>query len=454
MITESQTLNMAILSVLVPLLVLSAGCMGFGYSTARDVVVLKLDGDGMQEWTRTIDRAPYDAGKDMAELADGELVIVGQNGTSWRSPGSPRMIRLSPDGKVIADRTSAGGFSRPCAVVADLDGGFTTLMQDGELTRFDRSGATIWTCTTAMREASSLTSLRDGGYLVGGYAIFQVPVTNRSSVAGEQTIPQPVITTATSRGSTASLEDTAALDAGITPLPSGAGRDPTTAPTFVISSYPPSTLEMRAQAVRYSPAGTPVWQRTYETGITAVWSAFEDPVDGTLLLAGPGPDTGRDYTVDLGMLHTDRDGVARTLVPLGQVEYHGSVQVRAVSDGVEVIASTKSAALPHPAFGVTSALLDPAGRVIAGLTLNASRVFNGSSDGGYISVGVPVGNGVSGYDSEVFLGPNGYTGFHALRFDAAGTLVWDHPLSIGSIQEVKRVIQTADGGYAILAMSK
>jgi hypothetical protein len=68
-------------------------------------------------------------------------------------------------------------------------------------------------------------------------------------------------------------------------------------------------------------------------------------------------------------------------------------------------------------------------------------------------VGVPVGNGVSGYDSEVFLGPDPYTGFHALRFDAAGTLAWDRPLSIGSIQEVKRVIQTADGGYAILAMS-
>ncbi|MEN6517925.1 MAG: hypothetical protein ABFC38_06995 [Methanospirillum sp.] len=430
------------------------GCMGFGYSPARDIVVLKLGGDGTQEWTRTIDRAPYDAGQDMAELAEGELVIVGQNGTSWRSPGSARVIRLLSDGKVIADRTSAGGFSRPRAVVADPDGGFTTLMQNGELTRFDRSGAAIWTCTTAMWEASSLTWLRDGGYLVGGYSPFQVWATNDSSVTGEQTIPQPVITAATWRGSTASLEDATPLDARITTLPTGARNRPTTAPTVAIPSYTPSTIEMRAQAVRYSPAGTLVWQRTYATGITAVWSAFEDPVDGTLLLAGPGPDTGRDYTVDLGMLHTDRDGVAGALVPLGQVEYHGSVQMRAVSDGIEVIASTKSAADPHPAFGVTSTILDPAGRVIAELALNASRVFNGTSDGGYVSVGVPVGSGVSGYGSEVFLGPNGYTGFHALRFDAAGTLVWDRPLSIGSIQEVKRVIQTADGGYAILAMSQ
>lgn len=442
----------AILAMLVLVLAVSAGCMGFGYSTARDIVVLKLSGDGTQEWTRTIDRAPYDAGQDMAELVDGELVIVGQNGTSWRSPGSPRVIRLSPDGKVIADRTSAGGFP-PRAVVADPDGGYTTLLQNGELTRFERSGAAIWTCTTVMWEASSLTRLRDGGYLVGGDSAVQVWATNDSSVTGEQTIPRPVITTATSRGSTASLEDAAPFDAGITTLPRGAGSRPTTAPTVAIPSYWPSTMEMRAQAVRYSPFGTLVWQRTYATGITAVWSAFEDPMDGTLLIAGSSPDTGRDYTVDLGMLQTDRDGVAGALVPLGQVEYHGSVQIRAVSDGVEVIASTKSAALPHPAFGVTSALLDPTGRVIAGPTLNASRVFNGTSDGGYISVGVPVGNGVSGYDSEVFLGPNGYTGFHALRFDAVGTLVWDRPLSIGSIQEVKRVIQTADGGYAILAMS-
>lgn len=197
-----------------------------------------------------------------------------------------------------------------------------------------------------------------------------------------------------------------------------------------------------------------MWQRTYGMGITSVWSAFEDPVDGTLLLAGPGPDTGRDYTVDLVILQIDRDGVAGGLVTFGQVEHHGSGKMRAMSDGVEVIASTECSTVPRPAFGDTSTLLQPAGQVIVELSLNASRVFNGKSDGGYISAGVPVGKGVSGYDSEVFLGRNTYTGYHALRFDAAVTLVWDRPLSRGSIQEVKRVIQTADGGYPILATSQ
>ena len=197
------------------------------------------------------------------------------------------------------------------------------------------------------------------------------------------------------------------------------------------------------------------WQRTYETGITAVWSAFEDPVDGALLLAGPGPDIGRDYTVDLGLLQTDRDGVAGTLVPLGQVEYHGRVRMRALSDGLEVIAEYGRA--PHSPIPRS---VSPRSSSIRqngcsrSWTLNASRVFNGTSDDGYVSVGVPVGNGVSGYDSEVFLGPNPYTGFHVLRFDAEATLIWDRSLSIGSIREVKRVIQTADGGYTILAMSE
>ena len=268
-----------------------------------------------------------------------------------------------------------------------------------------------------------------------------------------------MITTGTPGGSTAYLENAAALDTVIGTLsPTGAGgsaRRVTPLPTDAMPSYTPSMAVKRAMAAKYSPDGDLLWQRTYDTGIVAVWSALEDKVDGALLLAGPGPeDVGRDYNVDLLLLQTDRDGAAGTQVPLGQVEYQGSVRMRAVTDGTDVIASTKNSAVPHPAFGVTSVILDPAERVLAERTLNASRVFNGTSDDGYVSVGVPIGNGVSGYDSEVFLGPNPYTGFHALRFDAAGTLVWARPLSIGSIREVKRVIQTVDGGYAILAMSE
>lgn len=127
-------------------------------------------------------------------------------------------------------------------------------MQNGELTRFDRHGGAIWPCPTAMWEASSVTRLRDGGYLVGGYGFYQVWATNDSSVRGEQTVRQPVITTATSKGSTALLDDAAPIlsRVGSRPLTEADGRScrVTTLPTVADPSYMPSTLEMRAQAVR------------------------------------------------------------------------------------------------------------------------------------------------------------------------------------------------------------
>lgn len=460
MIAESRTRRLVILAVMVLLPVVSAGCMGFNYSPIRDIVVIKLDANGAEDWTRTIDGGQDDVGEDMAELANGELVIIGQNGTSRRTFESPRVIRLSLDGKVIADRTDGERFDRPRAVVADPDGGFAVQMQGGELTRYDRSGTAVWTCTTAMWEAPSLTRLRDGGYLAGGYTVYQVWATDNSSVTGEQpaqTIPQPVITTGSSKGSAASLADAAPVDAGVTTFPPGSGSRPTTLRTVAIPSYTPSMLVKRAQAARYSADGQRTWQRTYADGIAAVWSALEDR-DGSLLLAGPSPHLGDGGSPvqELVILRADRDGAAGPARMLGYVESRGTVRMRALHTGAEVLYSTWSSGVQYPEFGVASTLIDSTGQAIGNRSLKMSQVFNGTSDGGYVSVGVPVAKGVESYESSLSTGTglHTYTTFHALRFDAGGTLVWNHPLSPGSIREVKRVIQTADGGYAILATTE
>jgi hypothetical protein len=456
--TAVRVSGVALLIVLGVFVVLLPACMGFNYSPVRDVVVIKLDANGIEEWVRTIDGGQDDAGEDMAELESGELVIIGQNGTSRRTFESPRVIRLSSSGMVITDMTSTDRLDRLRAVVADPDGGFAILMQGGEVTRFDRNGAAIWTCSTAMWEAPSLTRLRDGGYLVGGYALYQVWATDNSSVTGAQTVPKPIYTAATPGGSTTSLENPAPVGIGITTTLSSTGAvgSSSNLTAIPIPSYTPSMLVKRAQAVRYSSDGKPVWQRTYGEGIAAVLSMLEDQEDGSLLLAGPSPylSTGGSPVQELVLQHADRDGAAGPVFLLGYVESRGTVQMQNVPDGVEVVYSTWSPSGQYTGSGVVSTLLDPTGQVIGNLSLSASRVFNGTRDGGYISVGVPVARGVEIYESSLSPGPHPYTTFHALRFDAEGNLVWNRPLSLGTIREVKRVIQTADGGYAILAMTE
>ena len=122
--------------------------------------------------------------------------------------------------------------------------------------------------------------------------------------------------------------------------------------------------------------------------------------------------------------------------------------------GNEAIYSTWSSGGQNPGSRIASTIIDPTGQVIGNISMMGSQVFNGTSDGGYVSVGVPVARGDENYVSSLSSGPHPYTTFHALRLDPGGNLVWNHPLSLGSIREVTRVIQTADGGYAILATTE
>lgn len=431
--------------------VLLPGCMGFNYSPSRDIVVLKLGIDGTEEWARTIDGGQDDAGEDMIEVQGGDLVLVGQNGTSRRTAEHPRVIRLSSSGKVIADLTSTDRFDRPCVAVTDPDGGFVVLMQNGQVTRFNRTGDAVWTCSSVMSEVYSLIRLRDGSYLVGGDVRYQVQATNTSPVTEEITVRAPVVTTGASNGAIGSPMGT-----GITTTLGLTGVGSISSEPIPISSYT-STSVTKAQVVKITSGGEIMWQRTYDEGITTAFSIFEDPVDDSLLIAGylPDPVSIANRTPELVILHTDRDGTTGPLVRLGLVEYQGTVQMRTTPEGIEVLYSTMSPRTDGTyQYGVASQLIDPAGRVIRGRSLNASRVIAGTSDGGYISVGVPDFKGDRSYDSWLSTGPHPYTTFHAILFDSGGHLLWDRALSIGTIREVKRVIQTSDGGYAILAMSE
>jgi hypothetical protein len=43
---------------------------------------------------------------------------------------------------------------------------------------------------------------------------------------------------------------------------------------------------------------------------------------------------------------------------------------------------------------------------------------------------------------------------HAIRLDPAGTLIWDREIPGVVVNSVRLVIQTSDGGYAILALKE
>lgn len=234
--------------------------MGFNQAPIRDIVVIKLDTDGTQQWVRMIDSGQDDAGDDMVELPNGDLIIVGQNGTSRRTLEHPRVIRLTADGTVVADQTSTDRFDRPRTVIADPDGGFAMLTRGGQITRYTPEGGIAWTGSARMSNAYTLTRLRDGSYLVGGGESYTVPKdVNRSLPTEGIPIQSPAAT------DTEGISDSLSSNN---------------------SSYP----ETRARMVKYSPEGRLVWERTYDDRIATANSVLEDPADGSLLIAGYFPD--------------------------------------------------------------------------------------------------------------------------------------------------------------------
>jgi len=104
-----------------------------------------------------------------------------------------------------------------------------------------------------------------------------------------------------------------------------------------------------------------------------------------------------------------------------------------------------------PSHGVTEAVLDPEGRVRERRPLAASMAVARTPDGGYFSVGTPVGDSGPGLGTESSDRPSA-SNFYARRLDATGAIVWDHELPTGLISRVKMVVPTSDGGFAVLAV--
>jgi photosystem II stability/assembly factor-like uncharacterized protein len=85
------------------------------------------------------------------------------------------------------------------------------------------------------------------------------------------------------------------------------------------------------------------------------------------------------------------------------------------------------------------------------MPVDASPAIFPTADGGFFSAGIPVSGGTLGYDSEIYGSPDGNT-LHAMKFRTDAGKEWDRVIEGVSVTSVRQVIQTSDGGYAILAL--
>ncbi|NLX49869.1 MAG: hypothetical protein GXY82_08385 [Methanospirillum sp.] len=399
----------AVLATLAVLLAISAGCIGGPETVAdHDLVVVKLAPDGATQWTRIIDTGEDDGAEDLVELPDGGFGIAARNGSDARGPARPRLVRLSPDGAVLWDRFVTDGFDIARVVVPAGDGGTAVLTGNGTVVRFDTAGQVRWSRSTGISEAQALRQLADGGYVAGGRVTYRT-ATNIT--------PPPV------PGASA-VTITASTSAG------GEGM-----------------------ATRLSADGVVLWERRYgESGLVGVLALAESPDRAGLLLAGDGTMPNASAGTPLLALPLDTAGTPGTVTQLGTVPLSDPVWIRSDPAGYRVLyQNTSLAARIAAPRGVVDATLDRDGRVLDRQPIDASIAVTWTADGGYFSVGIPSGGGEPGYGTATS-DRTSVSALHARRLDSAGTPVWERALPTGLLSRVLKVVQTSDGGFAVLAL--
>lgn len=204
--------------------------------------------------------------------------------------------------------------------------------------------------------------------------------------------------------------------------------------------------------VRLAPDGAIDWERQYDDhDLFSVVSLAGESAGMGFLLAGEGTLANDSYSTRLLVLCLDPDGTPGQVTLFGEAtSFPWSVRMKSDPRGYRILYQPIRISQENYYRSVVDAVLDREGRELEDRTIDASIAVTWTKNGGYFSVGIPPGEKRAGYDVSCAL--NGRCPFHARIFNSQGTLILDRVLPSTTFNEVKKVVQTADGGYAILAL--
>lgn len=160
---------------------LIAGSTGSFGLTSGQIMLIKTDFQGYEEWRRYYGNDYADQLESMQETVDGNLILGGyteQSGNSYQVYA----LKLTMDGDTIWTRSYGGTAWDFCRQLVSLpDGGFALFGQtyshgsgngDFYLLRLNSDGDTLWTKTyggSGTESGESIALAADGGFFLAGY---------------------------------------------------------------------------------------------------------------------------------------------------------------------------------------------------------------------------------------------------------------------------------------------
>ena len=148
-------------------------------SEVSDILLIKTDSQGNEEWSRHYGGENYDTAYEVDETSDGGFIIVGFTNSFEANNFDVWLIKTSPEGDEEWNRTFGGsGSERGRSVEQTSDGGF---IFTGYTSSFGSGGNDLWLVKTNSQGTKKWSktfggTLRDDGYSVeqtsdGGFII-------------------------------------------------------------------------------------------------------------------------------------------------------------------------------------------------------------------------------------------------------------------------------------------
>lgn len=413
--------------------IIATGC---DYVPNRDIVVVRLHPDGTTAWATVIDTGYDDAARDFVEDPDGGFVIAGVSTGQRMGEPRARLVRLSPGGAIAWDRMIPGAHGEPAAVIAVPGGGYAAVSFDGELWLISPDGDVLQRTRTGLSGVRTLAGTADGGFVVAGEREDRIPFGSIPVYQENGTIsyrdPEPG-----EPAKTPGCSETA--------VPIGPDRT-----VMVTQCTVPFELVRQGAVVKLDGGGGISWMRSYGSqGLESAWSVIEARDGGGYLVAGYGrvPDrtAGASSVVTV---RTGPDGAVHQATVLGTIEYYGVPRLRSDTTGFDMLSIHSTIRDGSIITTPIEMRLDRSGVLQETRLIDAGIVITWTDDGGFFSAGFPVAGEYSGSS----YGKAGSIRLHAVKIGPGGGQEWDRGIPGVQVSHVHRVIQTADGGYAILAV--
>jgi hypothetical protein len=422
-----------IFSLLLVLLVLSCGCGD--YVPNHDVIIIGMYPDGTLAWSRTLDNGFDDVAADIVEAGNGDLMIAAGSGSKKFESPEPKLVRLAPGGTLRSEH--------PCP---SLNGVFTSLIQtsegdfagstiQGNVGRFDREGALNVVTATDMPTVWALAPAPDGGIAVAGQSVQMYPAGSvpvygaNGNVSTRAPLPNE------------SVEKPMCRE---TILKAGDRKIPVTecVATFMSANQAALTLINRN--------GTIVWQKGYGAyGLESAWSlaAAEDGKGFYMSAFGRSDDGNANHRY---AVHLDSEGSVDWITDLGLATQYYPSQWDVRAGMVRTIIPQEY--VVNNSVGIRPELVtfDASGEITGRQEIYGGRIITPTADGGFFSAGFSTEGDDSGYSDAAYGRTSGIE-LHALKFRADGSQEWDRIVGDGTADHIRRVIQTTDGGYVIVA---